>query len=89
MPKASLLPLATALAAALDEPADEKHLVPLRAIILASKPVLDEVSENLGTDLLCLINYRIDSAVPHQEIEFYIEQVKRGLAELSASEDIK
>lgn len=81
-----MLPLASALVTAVKESEPKETLSLLRTIILASKPLLDEANDNLGTDLLCLVNYKLDGSVPEGELTFYAERVARDLVVLASNE---
>lgn len=82
----SILPLASALATAVNETEPQETLALLRAITLASKPLLDEAHDDLGTDLLCLVNYKLDGTVQEREVIFYAERVARDLTDLASAE---
>jgi len=84
----SVFPLASALVTAVKESEQVQTLSLVRTIILASKPLLDLSNEDLGTDLLCLVNYKINRFVSDKELAFYSEKVRRDLVELAASEHI-
>lgn len=71
--------MVTALAGAVLSANDRSTLTLLREIVLHGKPLVEVVDENLGTDLLCLVNFKLDQPPPLNQVEYYAQQVEKDL----------